>query len=221
MSRALSQSNAHTGGQSSSTEERAIELLGSGLPVNIVANALGVTDSRISQLLSDEEFSKKVAEKRFLALQKHNTRDLSYDEIEDQLLSKLQDLIPLMLKPMEIIRAIATINGAKRRGASNPESTINQQNIVNLVLPTTIINKFVTNVNNQVVRVGEQDLVTVQPQSLMKRVTGEEGRVIEHSDSDSDGLGNHENTANEINGQNLSSGLAELKARLAGKTPGT
>lgn len=148
-------------------EDRALALLGSGVQPEAVAAALGVSPSRISQLLSNEAFAAQVAELRFNNLQKHNARDNKYDILEDKLLDKLERSIPLLLRPGEILKAIQTINGAKRRGQSAPEQIHNQQTIVNVVLPTQIIQKFTTNVDNQVIKIGDEDLQTIQSGSLL------------------------------------------------------
>lgn len=153
-----------------STEERALVLLGQKIPPESVAAALGVSPSRISQLLSQEEFAAKVATLRYENLQKHNQRDTTYDSLEDKLLDKLSKSLPLMFRPIEILKAIQVINGAKRRGQSAPESVVNQQTIVNLVLPTQITQKFTVNVNNQVISAGEQNLLTMQSGNLLKRI---------------------------------------------------
>lgn len=152
------------------TESRALELLGSGLPPETVAAAVGVTVSRISQLLSDETFAAEVAELRYKNLANHNARDSSYDGLEDKLLEKMKDLIPFMMKPSEILRAIQVINGAKRRGQSTPESIVNQQTVVQLLMPTQIMQKFTTNINNVVVQAGEQELVTMQTGVLLNKL---------------------------------------------------
>jgi len=151
------------------TEERALQLLGSGVSSESVAAALGVDASRISQLLAEPEFREEVEQLRFTALQKHNAMDDKYDALEDKLLVKLEKSIPMLFKPGEILGAIRVINGAKRRGQSAAAQIINQQNIVQLTLPTQIVNNFTTNINNQVIRAGEQDLVTIQSGTLLDR----------------------------------------------------
>lgn len=150
-----------------STEERAIKLLGSGVSPEQTATALGVSASRISQLLSDQNFAKAVAELRFEALQKHNATDSAYDTLEDALIEKLADVLPLMVRPMEILKAIQVINGAKRRGQSAPEQITQQNTVVNLVMPTQIIQKFQMNSNNQITNVGAQTLETIQSSTLL------------------------------------------------------
>ena len=153
-----------------SVEDRAIELLGQGLGPETVAAAVGVTTSRISQLISDPNLAAKIAELRYTNLAKHNTRDAEYDAIEDKLLERLHDIVPLMYKPSEVLAAVRIINGAKRRGASTPEHITNQQTIVSITIPTTIASTFTRDINNQVVKVmegeTEKDILTIQSGSL-------------------------------------------------------
>jgi hypothetical protein len=159
-----------------STEDRALTLLGQGINPEMVASAVGVSISRISQLLSDSEFAAKVSELRFQSLAKHNERDNKYDQMEAQLQDKLSDLIPYMMKPIEVLRAIQIINGAKRRGSSAPESITQQNTIVQLTMPVKIVNNFSqniqTNVHNQVVKAGEQELVTIQSGRMNSLLAG-------------------------------------------------
>lgn len=160
-----------------STESRALSLLGQGIGPEMVASAIGVSVSRISQLLSDPNFAAEVAELRFRALAKHNERDSAYDSLEDELVQKMKDCLPLMYKPFEILKAIQIINAAKRRGSSAPESITAQQTVVQLLMPTQIFNNFTkqeitVNVNNQVVKAGEQDLVTIQSSSMDRLLAG-------------------------------------------------
>lgn len=143
------------------TEEKALKLLGDGHSAETVAAACGVTASRISQLLSDEEFSKKVASLRYENLQKHNERDASYDSLEDSLLQQLRNNICLVQRPMEIAKLLQVVNAAKRRGSSSPDQVINQQTVVQLTIPQKIVQKFTTNINNQVIQAGAQELLTI------------------------------------------------------------
>lgn len=157
------------------TESRALSLLGQGLGPEVVAAAIGVSVSRISQLLSDPQFSSQVADLRYKNLSKHNARDNEYDTMEDTLLAKLKDLLPFMMRPMEVLKAIQVINQAKRRGSSAPEAITSQQTVVQLVMPTQILQSFTTNINNQVVKAGDQELVTVQSANMTKLLTGMKG----------------------------------------------
>jgi len=169
------------------TEDRALSLLGSGVSAEATANALGVSASRISQLLADKRFADQVAALRYEALQEHNSRDSKYDSLEDKLLSKLEKALPLMFRPGDILKSIQIINGAKRRGVNSPtDSATVQNNVVNILLPTQVLQKFATNAKNQVVKAGDQDLLTMQSSSLLAQVEAptQEPQEIQADDPD-------------------------------------
>ena len=172
-------SNHHSPGTTSSLEEKALTLLGSGVPAENVASALGVVPSRISQLLSTKLFADKVAELRYESLQSHNKRDGRYDSVEDLLLDKLEAAVPLMFKPVTIMTAIKTINGAKRRGQAAPDQIVNTKNVVNIILPKATASKFTINIDNQVIKAGEQELHTMPSGNLLKQVEDAEQARIE------------------------------------------
>lgn len=162
--------------QNSTTEEMALALLGDGIPQETVASHLGVSESLISQLVSQEVFAEKLIALRYENLSKHNARDKSYDLIEDELIVKLKESLPLMFRPEQILKAVQVINAAKRRGSSAPAATTAQQTVVKIVIPVRVINKFTTNVMNQVIQAGEQKLVTVQSGVLMKELQKQQDR---------------------------------------------
>lgn len=150
----------------SSSESRALALLGQGINPEMTASAVGLSVSRISQLLSDPDFANQVADLRYKNLVKHNQRDATYDEMEDILAKKFHDLIPFMMKPMEILKALREINALKRRGSSAPDSITQQQEVIQLVMPVQIINQYRVNSANQVIQAGQQELITVQSSRL-------------------------------------------------------
>jgi len=169
-----------------STAEKAMKLLGNGYNAETVASACGVSASRISQLMSQDWFASKVAELRFNNLQKHNEIDNTYDEMEAKLLGNLKTVIPMMLRPMEILKAVSVINAAKRRGSSAPEQAQQHATIVNLTLPNTITQRFAVNANNQVVSVGvdngeQQTLVTIQSSNMLEAAKLKEGERNEQA----------------------------------------
>lgn len=155
---------------------KGLELLGSGISPVVVATTLGITESAVSQWLSDSEFAAQVTGRRFSNMQKHSARDAKWDELEDKLLAKMQDIIPFMMKPFEIIRALQMVNAAKRRGPSAPENTHIANTVVNLSIPVQILQKFQTNGDNQVIEVAaetvpavpaKQSLITIDSNSLL------------------------------------------------------
>lgn len=150
------------------TEERALALLGAGnCTPSQVAQACGVSEGRITQLLSDEIFAAKVAQARFENLQKYTELDDKYDALEAKLVKQLEDILPLIQRPMELVKSISVINAAKRRGAGATTEATTKSQIVNLVMPSVIVQKFTTNINNQVIQAGSQTLETIQSSALL------------------------------------------------------
>lgn len=157
----------------SSIDSRVLDLLSQGASAAQTAAALGLSESRVSQLLSDERFANQLATNRFEALAKHNERDSKWDKIEDQLLNQLERTVPMIMQPEKIARVLQIVNQAKRRGASSVEHIHQQQTVIQLHLPTKIVNRFQVNGQNQVTQLETEDgksqsMVTIQSGQMKK-----------------------------------------------------
>lgn len=173
----------------SSSEARAIKLLGDGLGPEQVAAAVGLSVGRISQLVSDGEISKEILDKRYSNLSKHNERDAKYDEVEDDLLQRFAAVTPMMMRPLEILKGLKEINSMKRRGSSAPTHLVNQQTVLNLHIPISVVNRFTgegngikVNPMNQVVQAGGQELVTIQSGNMQGLLTAQKVKDGEFTD---------------------------------------
>lgn len=166
-------------GLTTATEERALKLLGTGVSAEQVAAALGVTPARISQLLADETFASKVADLKYSNLLSQSERDVRADTIEDKLLTKIENLLPLMMRPMEAVKAYQVVNGAKRRGSQGLQGATANLQVVQIAMPTQIVQKFVTNIQNQVIQAGDQQLLTIQSGTLLKNIQTEQPEVVQ------------------------------------------
>ena len=155
-----------------SQEEKALKLLGSNVPNHIVASTLGVSESRVSQWLADADFAAKVAEARYESLAQYNGLDDKYNKIEDKLLTKLEKVLPLMMKPQDVLKGISVINAAKRRGAQSPDQSAVTGQIINLTVPVALVNAYKADAHNQIVEVTDggrkQSLVTATSGSIDK-----------------------------------------------------
>lgn len=167
--------------QINATAERILQLLGQGFPASVVASSVGVSESYISQLLSQEEFANAVQERKFLSTQKHVQMDDKYDSIETKLLEKLEKSIPLIVRPGDITRTLQTINSAKRRSTPLAQGGNVVQTIVNLTLPTAILQKFVSNGNNQIVEVqdgtGKSETLVTASSGALERLSREASEI--------------------------------------------
>lgn len=146
----------------SDTREKAISYLSKGIAPGNVAEALGVSASAISNLLSEDEFRETLAAKRFELSEKQNRHDDNLDDLEASLIASAKQSIAMITRPLEILRAASIINAMKRRGAQAPDSQNASPVVLNLVLPQAIMSRFTLNSHNQVIAAGDQELVTIQ-----------------------------------------------------------
>jgi hypothetical protein len=149
-------------------KDRMLTLLGSGLGPQEVATTLGCDQSYVSQQLMDEDFKALVLARRVEHLQAATERDKKINSIEDDLIQKLQDSIPYMLKSDQILRAFHVVNRAARRGASQGAAINITQNVVQLNLPPAARKLFTTSHTGEVVEVDSRSTSTKSLGELMR-----------------------------------------------------
>lgn len=151
-------------------QQRALALLGQNVSSTMVAGALGVSESLISQYLAEPRFAEEVTRLKLAGLQKQTSVDNKYLEAEDKLLDKLHKVIPLITKPMDILRGLQVVNASKRRGMADGPVGTSVTNIVQINLPASIAARFISNGQNQIVEIqdeqGARSLITSTPQAV-------------------------------------------------------
>lgn len=160
-------------------KDKIRELLGIGLSPVVVASAVGCTESNISQLLADEVFAQEVQQLKLMNLTETAHRDRKWDTLEDQLLERLEGILPLLARPLEVINALKMVNGAKRRATSSEigSSSVSPQTL-HLHLPNAIAAKFIVNAQNQVVDIEGRTIATMPAKEVMKRLTNRTGQEL-------------------------------------------
>lgn len=148
-------------------KERICRLLGNGLNQEIVSSTVGCDPSYISELMADEEFRQRVLALRIESLTADTNRDREIDTIEDELIKKLRAGLDYLVSVKDILRAYAIINAAKRRGAKAADTTTINNNIVNLILPRIIVQKYTLSRTNEIVEVEGKSLVTIPASRLL------------------------------------------------------
>ena len=152
--------------QSSPTRQNALQLLGQGVSPSQAAAALGVSESQISQYLSDEDFSAALQAQRASA----TAEDLAYDEkldrVEEEFLGRIEQKAAFA-NLQQSLQAFKVLNGAKRRKDSRiaPQST-GSGTIVNITIPVAVIPHYVTNSKNEIVEVEGKTMVSANPKRL-------------------------------------------------------
>lgn len=101
--------------------------------------------------------------------------DTAYENVELKLVQRLEQQLDtgfLAMSSKELLQAIRTINGTKRRtGAEGlPQGTSITQNntMVSLQMPARIRHQVIKNVNNEIIEVDGKTLLTVDPTQLSR-----------------------------------------------------
>jgi len=150
-------------------KDKIQELLGLGLPNHVVASAVGVSESYISQLVSDEAFAQTVQELRLKNLTEAAGRDKKWNSLEDALLGKLDNLMDISFtRPMEVIKALAVVNSAKRRAAPQELNATANAVVIPLILPLVLAPKLSLNEQGQVIEV-EGRVIATMPANVVNR----------------------------------------------------
>lgn len=149
-------------------KDKGKELLGAGLEPVVVASALGVTQSLVSQWLSDENFAADVQKLKLVNFTAATARDRKWNSLEDSLLEKLESLLPFLTNPHIVLQALRTVNGATRRSAPKEQEPIANQTHVHLHMPQLIAAKFVVNPQNQVIEVDGRSMATMPASTVVK-----------------------------------------------------
>lgn len=155
--------------------EQIQELLGTGLSNEVVASAVGVDPSYVSQLMADETFASVVIAKRSKALTANSARDLTWDGLEDRLLKKMAQVVDYMVKPEQIMQALKLTNSAVRRGVPHQHQLTNRTQIVPLSLPPVLKRHFTLNPKGEIIDVEDQTLVTMSSVSLLNKLKEDRG----------------------------------------------
>jgi len=154
----------------SNNRDKALELLGANLENVVVANALGVSESLVSQWLSDEAFAVEVQKRKLQNLTEATSRDRKWNCLEDQLLEKLEGLLPMIVNPMAVIQALKAVNGATRRGSQRELGAVAQSTHLHLHMPALLAAKFVVNPTNQVVEVDGRSVATMPANAVVEEM---------------------------------------------------
>lgn len=172
-------------------KDKIKQLLGLNLPNNVVASAVGVSESYISQLLSEESFAKEVSELRIVSLSESVERDQAYNKIEDALLEKVQEQLDNGMfgaaNPRLILQALQVVNSAKRRSAPQELHSQMSRPVATLILPIAIAAKFVIDSKSQVVEVEGETMATMPASGVMKKLEelrGNEVKNVEEHEKD-------------------------------------
>lgn len=160
-------------------KDKILELLGAGLTQVQVSHAVGVDESYISQLMSDEDFVAAVQELRSKKAGDLVEHDGRIDTLEQAALTRISEAIPFM-KPMDALKTFHTLNNAKRKTGLNHGVQQTPSQIAVLQLPENATVIFQLSTDNQVVSVAGRSVATLPSAnvtSMLRKKQAEEQLV--------------------------------------------
>lgn len=148
------------------TKDHALQLLSQGLQPSVVAATLGVQDSYISQLMSDEDFAAQVEAARVKTSEEDCSYDKKLDKAEEVFLERIEEKSRIA-NLQQSMQAFKILNSAKRRRDRGVVQNVqNAGTIVNITMPTILAPRFVTNSQNEIVEVEGQTMIGATPKGL-------------------------------------------------------
>lgn len=169
-------------------KDQALTLLSQGLKQSVVASALGVEESYVSQLLADEDFAAALSVRKADVSAKDVAYDTKLDRATEDALDRIESKLPYanLQQSLQAFRVLDSAKRRKERGTSGAESA---GVTVNILLPTVIAPRYLQNQSGEIVEVEGQTMVSATPKNLEELVqkrkalrldTGEsESRVVE------------------------------------------
>jgi len=152
---------------------RTQKLLIAGCLPAQAAKALGISEGMVSQWMAEEDFYAQVSEGIKKDLERNEAIDSNYGNIEKMLSDKLLTLVPYMIQPDQVLRTLKFVNDAKRKldvrvpGEQTAGGVgANNGSAVRLQLPQIVAQTVIINPQNEVVSVGNRDLVTLNSASM-------------------------------------------------------
>ena len=143
-------------------------MLGNNIRPVQVALACGVTESYVSQLLSDPEVEKQVVDMRVILASKHVDHDNLLDRGEDAALKKVVEMIPMIMRSQEALAVFTRLNAARRRAGSGPSDAPNTSVLVTLDLPEAAQVHFKITTDRQVIEVAGRSMTPMPAAQVAK-----------------------------------------------------
>lgn len=134
-----------------------VSALRRGFNTSQIAVGLGVTQSAVTQLVSEHDLEKLASgENRFADI------DQAYDNLERKALQKLNTALDLHeCSPVQLAMIASRLNGAKRRSLRESAQDNAGASLVQISIPKHLNVTVTVSANNEVVAVGEREINTL------------------------------------------------------------
>ena len=157
--------------------DRALNYLAAGLTETATASALGVSLPLISSFTADPQFLAIVKAKRLEAAKHSEELQTNYATAQLKLSQKLLTLVneDYPWTAAELVKVSETLDKLqdKYRPQKQSDAATQQLNIVQLVMPASMVARYTTNASNEIIAVNDTLLQTINSQQLIKDITEE------------------------------------------------
>jgi hypothetical protein len=143
-----------------------LSMLAQNIPATQIAATLGVSDSYVSQLATEEGNLELINQEKVKQTEGDIAFDRKLDIAEEEYLDKIQDKSKFA-NLQQSLQAFRILNSAKRRKESRiqaPQIAIGQ--IVNITMPVTMVPQMILNAKNEIVEVEGKTMVSATPRKL-------------------------------------------------------
>lgn len=165
-------------------KDQALALLSQGLKQSVVASALGVEESYVSQLLTDEDFAAELAQKKKELSVADVAYDTKLDRATEDALDRIETKLPFA-NLQQTLQAFKVLDGAKRRKERGTPGAENAGVTVNILLPTVIAPRYLQNQSGEIVEVEGQTMLSATPKNLEELVQKRKQLKLDSASSES------------------------------------
>lgn len=160
-----------------SAKDSALALLAQGIPASQVASTLGVSESYVSQLMGQEDFSAELSATRTEAAQADLDYDKKQDRVEETYLDRIEQKAGFA-NLQQSLQAFKILNSAKRRKDSRIQAPgINIGQIINITLPISSIPEYKMNQSSEIVEVEGRTMLSATPKKLEEIIAARNGNA--------------------------------------------
>lgn len=149
-------------------KDKAKNLLSAGVEYSLAAKILGCDVSYLSHLMNDPEFAAEVSARQVANAGDQVTITRDVTQLQVLALQKMRKLLEYETDLAEVRMCFKALNGATLRTPDVDPNAGRDQQVVQLRLPPVIALNFKVDINNEVIQAGDQVLVTMPSQDLLK-----------------------------------------------------
>ena len=147
-----------------------VKCLEAGFTQVSIAESMGVSESLVSQLVSENSLDQIAAQQKIIKASIYQDIDASYNEAEKFIAEKLKQSVRYMTDPVKIAYVADKLNKMKRRALSQIGPREAPAKVVVLNLPRHVQNNFIFNSQNEAIAVDGRPLVSMPATRLMQKL---------------------------------------------------